>query len=59
MCHRRERFLPLGCIGAAPEPTNPFYAELSVEVETVKDFGTVGAVLGRQVPDNEFPAGGQ
>ena len=30
-----------------------------VEVETVENFGTVNAVFGRQVLDNEFSAGGQ
>ena len=33
------------------------FTGLDVEVETVENLGTVSAILGRQVLDNEFSAG--
>ena len=47
---------------SAPSPTDNtgmFTGLSGVEVETVEDFGTVGAVPGRQVLDSQFPADGK
>ena len=41
---------------SAADDTDTF-TRLDMKVDTMEDFGTIGAVLGRQVLNNEFSAG--